>query len=112
MYMYAYDLLPFVDVATVDSTLLLCGAIHGVLHDPGFTVPPPLAKAAQETASALMTYCNSPESTPDLFGTFAMWLMTELSHCFVVKQTMKLQKEAMWGHFHQLYTIIFFKEMM
>ena len=58
MYMYVYklnELVAVIDVGNADSTLLLCGAIHGVLLDPGFKVPSPLAKAAQETATALTT---------------------------------------------------------
>ena len=85
-----------------DQTLLLHGAICSVLVDPGFKVPSPLAKAARETATALIAYCSNPQLPPEMFSAFAKKLMSSLSCCFVSKRTIKLKKEAMWGHYHTL----------
>ena len=88
--------------SVADPTLLLHGAIYSVLVDPGLKVPSPSAKAARETATALVVYCGNPQSPPEMFSAFAKKLTSSISCCFVSKQTIKLKKEAMWGHYHKL----------
>ena len=86
----------------IDPSELLHGAIQSILLDPGFKVPSPLAAAAHETAATLTTYCGDPLCAPDLFRSFGTKLTAALSSCFIVKQTIKQQREAMWGQYHSL----------
>lgn len=61
---------------------------------------------AKETASTLLEQCECPS-----YHSFAVNLVEQLSRCFVDHHTFKLQKEAMWGTFHQLRTSDTFTNM-
>ena len=82
---------------SIDHCDLVLRAIRDVLN---FKISSPLATAAQETASLILTYCGDHPPYPSLFCTFSEKFLTELGLCFSDKKSFKHEKEVMWGNYH------------
>ena len=88
----------------IGSSELLHSALKSVLNDESFKVHSPLAESATHIASLLMAYCTDPLNPSILFSKFSEDLTCQLRKCFVTKTSHKMEKEAMWGHYHVLWS--------
>ena len=59
-------------------------------------------KLPEKPPPPLLRIVATPNHLLKFFSAFAKKLTSSLSCCFVSKQTIKLKKEAMWGHYHTL----------
>lgn len=89
--------------------LLECGdmlleAVQAVLKDEGFQVESLHAETALKTASLVLEWGREPENREKL-EVFSHVLVVRLRACFTSKRTTaQLQRERMWGAYHQLRT--------
>ena len=77
-------------------------AVEEVLGDDGFEIPSPLAAAARDTATSLLTWCCSPANQQSL-STFSAQLFAKLEPAFA-QPTRKIhsQRGMMWGTYHTI----------
>ena len=79
-------------------------AVQAVSLDEGFQVESLQARTALKTASLVLEWCREQDNREKL-DSFSHVLVIRLKACFASKHTtVQLQKERMWGAYHQLRT--------
>ena len=87
-----------------DSGDFFTRAVQAVILDEGFQVESLQARTALKTASLVLEWCREQDHGEKL-DSFSHILVVWLKVCFASQHTtVQLQKEWMWGAYHQLRT--------
>lgn len=88
------------------SQTLVNSAIKALLEDKGFEISSPSAADALNTANSLLEWSSSPLNH-QVYSQFCASLILSLEKC-LPKSTSQVEREIMWGNFHQLRTSVKF----
>ena len=94
----------FLSSSHADSGDIFTRAVQAVILDEGFQVESLQARTALKTASLVLEWCREQDHGEKL-DSFSHILVVWLKVCFASQHTtVQLQKEWMWGAYHQLRT--------